>query len=63
MHITTVALQLGFNNLKTKLKTKGEQMKEQQMPTGSSCRVICDERDIGNLPIMPRQKNTNLLLI
>lgn len=33
-------------------------MSEQQMQTGSSCRVICDERDIGNLPIMPRQKRT-----
>lgn len=33
-------------------------MSEQQMQTGSSCRVVCDERDIGNLPIMPRQKRT-----
>lgn len=31
-------------------------MNEQQV--GSSCRITCDERDIGNLPIMPRQKRT-----
>ena len=25
---------------------------------GSSCRVVCDEREIGNLPIMPKHKRT-----